>query len=594
MEKYDVIRHIPCDFQSAPHSPEKIDVMQYDSNVRYMAVSFFDNRRIWPIPDGFSVNLRMEKSDGKVVLNPSSVLQGNLALFQVTQQMCVVVGEHPFVVEVIDGENAIYSFPCILNVVENPVSQGEIDSTDEFKTLDELVKEAQEAADSAAQSAEEAKNVIPPGGTAGQVLTKKSDADRDMGWQDPTGGGGSGENGATFVPDVSEDGIISWTNDKDLPNPEPVNIMGPSGKDGDKGDPGQAATIQVGTVTTGEPGTPAEVTNSGTENAAVFDFVIPKGDPGEGAKSLDADNVIFSQDITLAGNYTQFGNLTKSANGTSVFAVKGKSVLEAFVEILSKRLQPSITAQPSVTGFALSGAKAVEAGTTLASVSFGTARLNPGSYTYGPATGVTAESYQVDRVAVPSSMSQTGIATSNSGTDDNGGAGFVIGDGGEANTVSSLRYTATVEHSAGVVALDNLGDESNPPVQIQAGSKSQNTSAYTSFRQYFYGATTDKPSINSDYIRSLTGSGKAYGATTLTLNVPAGATRVCIACIGTAVGVTRVINETALNADVTSTFTKTSVDVAGANGYHPLAYNVWTFEPALPYENPATLKVTLG
>lgn len=34
-------------------------------------------------------------------------------------------------------------------------------------------------------------------------------------------------------------------------------------------------------MTTGEPGTPAQVTNSGSEQDAVFDFVIPKGDPGE-------------------------------------------------------------------------------------------------------------------------------------------------------------------------------------------------------------------------------------------------------------------------------------------------------------------------
>lgn len=39
----------------------------------------------------------------------------------------------------------------------------------------------------------------------------------------PTGGG---ENGATFTPSVSEDGVISWENDKGLPNPDPVNIKG--------------------------------------------------------------------------------------------------------------------------------------------------------------------------------------------------------------------------------------------------------------------------------------------------------------------------------------------------------------------------------
>ena len=38
-----------------------------------------------------------------------------------------------------------------------------------------------------------------------------------------------GRNGATFTPAVSADGIISWTNDRELPNPEPVNIKGADG-----------------------------------------------------------------------------------------------------------------------------------------------------------------------------------------------------------------------------------------------------------------------------------------------------------------------------------------------------------------------------
>ena len=42
----------------------------------------------------------------------------------------------------------------------------------------------------------------------------------------------AGINGATFIPSVSDDGIISWTNDGNLPNPEPVKIKG---KDGDPG-----------------------------------------------------------------------------------------------------------------------------------------------------------------------------------------------------------------------------------------------------------------------------------------------------------------------------------------------------------------------
>lgn len=50
--------------------------------------------------------------------------------------------------------------------------------------------------------------------------------------------GGKGDDGATFIPSVSVEGVISWTNDKDLPNPEPVNIKGEKGDKGDKGDRG--------------------------------------------------------------------------------------------------------------------------------------------------------------------------------------------------------------------------------------------------------------------------------------------------------------------------------------------------------------------
>lgn len=41
--------------------------------------------------------------------------------------------------------------------------------------------------------------------------------------------------GATFTPHVSDDAVLSWTNDKGLPNPNPVNIKGKDGKTPTKG-----------------------------------------------------------------------------------------------------------------------------------------------------------------------------------------------------------------------------------------------------------------------------------------------------------------------------------------------------------------------
>lgn len=312
--------------------------------------------------------------------------------------------------------------------------------------------------------------------------------------------------------------------------------------------------------------------------------------------AVDADKVIMREDITLAGDYTQFGNLSKSANGTATLEAQGKSVADVLSEILSKRLQPTITAQPNISGFNLSGAKAVEAGTKLATASYTAGTLNPGSYQYGPETGVVASNWVVQCITDLGTEQITSVdaASLSAGSDNNGGDGFQIGDAGGEGVVSSLKYKAIATHGAGVTAKDNLGSDSSPAVSIASGTKEKTTSAYTPYRNYFYGATADKPTLDSTYIRGLTKSNKAYAAGTVTINVAAGTQRVCIACLASKTGVTKVINETAMNADVTSTFVQSTVDVEGAEGYTAQSYKVWTFEPAVPYENAATLKVTLG
>lgn len=448
-----------------------------------------------------------------------------------------------------------------------------------------------------------------------------------------TGGGGSGapgEDGGYYAPNVSPDGELTWTASKpDMPSIPAANIKGPAGADGKDGVPGAdggyytpAVDVEGNLTWTGSkenmpsvdganirgPQGPAGADGQGIpeitpeDNGKVLGALdgiavwVDKGGGSTPSGELTSDDITMAGNITLAGNYTQIGNWTKTQNGTAVKEVAGMTLTEVFKNIFTATLQPTITAQPSVGGFNLSGAGAVEAGTPVATANYTAATLNPGSYQYGPATGVTAESWTLERVTNTGST-QIGTsegATLPAGSDNNGGAGFIIGDVGGENVVSSLRYRAMVQHTAGVTAQDNLGGDSNPVVAIAAGSKSKQTSAYTPYRNYFYGATVDKPTLDSAYIRGLTKSNRAYSAGTITLNVPAGSNRVCIACVATATGVTQVINETALNADVTATFAKSTVQIEGANGYTAVDYNVWAFEPAVPYENAAVLKVTLG
>ena len=60
------------------------------------------------------------------------------------------------------------------------------------------------------------------------------DAEKDIKKLQDNSGPGTGTAGATFTPAVSEDGVLSWTNNGGLPNPEPVDLSGP------EGDPGPA------------------------------------------------------------------------------------------------------------------------------------------------------------------------------------------------------------------------------------------------------------------------------------------------------------------------------------------------------------------
>lgn len=92
------------------------------------------------------------------------------------------------------------------------------------------------------------------------------------------------ENVNVFLPSVSASGVLSWTNKAGLANPASVNIKGA------KGDTGTAASIKIGSVTTGAAGSNASVTNSGTASNVVLDFTLPRGKDGkDGGITVDAE-----------------------------------------------------------------------------------------------------------------------------------------------------------------------------------------------------------------------------------------------------------------------------------------------------------------
>lgn len=108
---------------------------------------------------------------------------------------------------------------------------------------------------------------------------------------------------------------------------------GSQGEQGEKGETGEAATIQVGTVTTLSPSQPAYVQNVGTEQNAIFNFGIPKGDSGSGE-----------------GSNADFSNITGSPYDCDALAIalnEKQNVIEDLLDIRSGAELGSTAVQPS-------------------------------------------------------------------------------------------------------------------------------------------------------------------------------------------------------------------------------------------------------
>lgn len=302
--------------------------------------------------------------------------------------------------------------------------------------------------------------------------------------------------------------------------------------------------------------------------------------------NYNAENVYFAEDLI----YTkQIGELPAvPASGAATLSAKGKNIKTVLSSILAQRKQPSVT-DPTVK---LSGAQSNsenEIGTTI-TVSGQTlsAALNAGSYTYGPATGVTATAWSTK---VSYTQGKTGeIAT---GETNSLPYEYTFQLGTDGNTVA-VKFEATATHGAGAVAKDNLGDDSNPVKQVAAGTKTQtSTATYSSYRKMFYGTRADATELDSAKIRALIGVKEAaYANNGLSVNIPTGAKRVVIAVPGSR-EVTSVKDVNDSSAEIISAFEKQTVAVEGAENYTAINYNVYICDYANPATAVNTYKVTI-
>lgn len=286
--------------------------------------------------------------------------------------------------------------------------------------------------------------------------------------------------------------------------------------------------------------------------------------------NYSADNVYFDKDLTYTAN---IGVLTVPSSGSGTIQASGKNVKEVLAGILAKEENPSATA-PTVTIGTQTGFGTFEIGTKK-NLTYG-ATLNAGSYTYGPATGITAQSWEV---------SCTGVAdkkTTATGTFEN-----IVAE------ATAKKITAKATYGDGAIPVTNLGN-AYAAGQIKAGSASKTSDSLVGVRYMFWGPMTTDTAIDSAAVRALAHNKATSTGALGTFGAGAGAKKVVVA-IPSDRKIKQVLMPSALNADVTALFVKQSatVPVNGAEGYAAAAYNIYVYQPA-SIDAGETYTVTIG
>lgn len=127
---------------------EPVHLVQYDDALPMVAVALTSNGQPYTLPSGAAVNVRLAKPDGHYVYDPAYGVSddGQTVYIAVTVQMTAVSGKvSPIIEVVVNGTVAGTGF-FVLDIDPNPIPEDAIESTDEFKTIQQLAAEVTQAA----------------------------------------------------------------------------------------------------------------------------------------------------------------------------------------------------------------------------------------------------------------------------------------------------------------------------------------------------------------------------------------------------------------------------------------------------------------
>lgn len=136
------LKSCTVDFDSRPDK-KAVNLVQYDQTIPVLCVSLKKGGTEYKVPSDADVNIRMDKRDGYHVYNPALGVNAErtIAYFAVTPQMSTGWGDYYPIVEITVGGGIAGSAPIWLHFDRNPLPENAIISSDEYKTIQQLLKD---------------------------------------------------------------------------------------------------------------------------------------------------------------------------------------------------------------------------------------------------------------------------------------------------------------------------------------------------------------------------------------------------------------------------------------------------------------------
>lgn len=284
--------------------------------------------------------------------------------------------------------------------------------------------------------------------------------------------------------------------------------------------------------------------------------------------NYSADNVYFSKDLTYTAN---IGVLKVDSTGSGKLEATGKNLTQIFGAMMAKEANPSAT-QPTVK-LNSTNISAKEVGTKVSiNYSFET---TAGSYTYGPATGVTFSDYS----ATFNGETKTGVSGTFSEI--------------QVEDSTNLSISGSCSSSQGAMPKTNLGND-YAAVRIAAKSWTPSKGTLTGYRNWFFGyknsanKIADPEAITSAQVRALT------GATSIPATISTNGMQQIFVCIPKGKKTKVTISNNVNGAPCTVTKAVSAIMVEGANGYTAAAYDVWYVNSASADSGSNTYKIVVS